>query len=67
MRFRLILAELKDGQTAIQALSNSVPVINQADLLSNNLAYPAQLPDLVLGKICVAGNSLYRYFHHHEI
>lgn len=48
-RFRIIVAELKDKQGPEEAISLNIPVINQANMATGNLLYPAQAPDLKVG------------------
>ncbi|RYE37347.1 MAG: DUF928 domain-containing protein, partial [Sphingobacteriales bacterium] len=45
-RFRLVLAELKEKQDPIEAITFNTPVINQADVRINNLTFPMNRPDL---------------------
>lgn len=44
-----MLTELKEGQDIAEALSYNQPVINQANIVTNNLNYPVYLPELKQG------------------
>ncbi|WP_121356782.1 DUF928 domain-containing protein [Flavisolibacter nicotianae] len=44
--FRLLLAEVKEKQNAVEAISFNTPVINQAQIRINSLAFPVNIPDL---------------------
>lgn len=48
-RFRLILAEVKEKQEPIEAITFNTPIINQAEISINNLFYPVNIPDLKEG------------------
>lgn len=50
MRYRIVVAAIGEDQDGITALANNRPVINQADLRSQLLPYPPQVPDLEKGK-----------------
>jgi hypothetical protein len=48
--YQLVLAEIKSGQNATEALNYNLPVINQSQLLSPVLPYPSIAPALEKGK-----------------
>lgn len=48
-RFRLVLVELKEGQDVAEAVAYNQPLINQANIITNNLNYPVYLPELKEG------------------
>lgn len=48
-RFRLILTEIKEKQTAIESITNNEPIIDQASLSANTLMYPVNIPELKEG------------------
>lgn len=47
MRYRLVVVPVTAGQETMDAMANNRPVINVANLRTNNQPYPAQAPDLV--------------------
>ncbi len=49
-RFRLVLVELKEKQDIIEAINFNIPIINQANIPVNQLAYPNSTPELKAGK-----------------
>jgi hypothetical protein len=49
-RFRLVLAEVKEKQDIVEAVTYNPPVINQGNIVGNNLFYPANAPDLKQGQ-----------------
>lgn len=52
-KFRLVLTELKDKQDIIQAITYNHPLINQGNIPSGQLRYPANAPSLLEGKTYV--------------
>lgn len=49
-RYRLIVAEKKQGQTDGDAIINNTPVLMQDNIIAYAQSYPAQMPDLQKGK-----------------
>lgn len=49
-RYRIIVAEKKDQQVAVDALLNNVPVFEQDNIIGFTLRYPPQAPDLQKNK-----------------
>ncbi len=49
-RFRLIVAEIKEKQSPVEAITYNLPVINQPNIIGNNLLYPQNLRGLVKDK-----------------
>jgi hypothetical protein len=45
-KFRIILAEVKEKQDIVEAVAFNQPIINQANIRTNNLFFPANIPDL---------------------
>jgi hypothetical protein len=58
-RYRLILCELKEKQTDVEAINYNIPVINVDAIIGNTLFYPAKLPDLQKDKQYVWQVSAY--------
>lgn len=48
-KFRLLLAELKEGQDPVEAVSLNQPLIHQANIRINSLTYLVNIPDLKEG------------------
>lgn len=48
-KFRILLAEVKEKQDIVEAVAFNQPIINQANIRTNNLFYPANIPDLKEG------------------
>ena len=49
-RFRLVLTEIKEKQDIIEAINYNPPIINQGNIPINQLSYPFNAPELMLGK-----------------
>jgi hypothetical protein len=47
--FRLLLAEVKEKQDAVEAINFNTPAINQAQIRINSLVFPVNIPDLKEG------------------
>ena len=47
--YRVLLAEQKKGQLAVEALSFNLPIINVPDVKGTRLIYPSHLPELQKG------------------
>jgi hypothetical protein len=58
-RFRLILCELKEKQTDIEAINYNIPIVNMDGITGNTLFYPAKLPELQKNKKYVWQVSAY--------
>jgi hypothetical protein len=52
-RYRIIVAEVKDRQTPVEALSMNLPVINVPELATPRLNYPMNVKELDTGKTYV--------------
>jgi hypothetical protein len=48
-KFRILLAEVKEKQDIVEAVAFNQPILNQANIRTNNLFYPANIPDLKEG------------------
>lgn len=48
-RFRLIVTEIKEKQDPIEAITFNTPVINQAEIRTNSINYPVNIPELKEG------------------
>jgi hypothetical protein len=48
-RFRVVLAEIKEKQDPIEALTYNQPLINQAEVHINHLPFPVNIPELKEG------------------
>lgn len=48
-RFRLVLTDIKEGQDVIEAVNFNLPLINQGNIPSNQLAFPFNAPQLKEG------------------
>jgi hypothetical protein len=48
-RLRLILTEIKEKQDPIEAIAFNAPLINQAEIRTNSLNYPVNIPELKEG------------------
>ena len=49
-RHRLVLAEIRDKQDIVQAITYNPPIINQGNIMGNSLFYPANAPELKEGQ-----------------
>lgn len=58
-RFRLVLTEVRDKQTAIESITNNEPIINQAALSANTMMYPVNIPELKEGSTYAWQVSIY--------
>jgi hypothetical protein len=49
-RFRLVLAAVRDRQDIVEAVTYNPPLVNESNLASSSILYPANAPELTEGK-----------------